>query len=115
MLACWKQDLTISPLLQILCSTKCRPYRAWAGLRCHWYVELRKASSIFHYVADIVVVLLQAMKADPPLDAKCRDKFLVQSAPITPDKEFAPIASVVSYRLPNMIYLWEHRLTLLHL
>ncbi|KAK5992198.1 Vesicle-associated membrane protein-associated protein scs2 [Cladobotryum mycophilum] len=42
-----------------------------------------------------VSVLLQAMKADPPLDAKCRDKFLVQSAPITPDKEFASIASVL--------------------
>ncbi|KAH8124158.1 hypothetical protein FP744_10001805 [Trichoderma asperellum] len=42
-----------------------------------------------------VTVLLQAMKADPPLDAKCRDKFLVQSAPITADKEFATIASVL--------------------
>ncbi|PFH60441.1 hypothetical protein XA68_10916 [Ophiocordyceps unilateralis] len=42
-----------------------------------------------------VTVLLQAMKADPPLDAKCRDKFLVQSAPITSDKEFASIALVL--------------------
>ncbi|KAL7926040.1 PapD-like protein [Trichoderma austrokoningii] len=42
-----------------------------------------------------VTVLLQAMKSDPPLDAKCRDKFLVQSAPITADKEFATIASVL--------------------
>ncbi|KAL6864098.1 PapD-like protein [Trichoderma novae-zelandiae] len=42
-----------------------------------------------------VTVLLQAMKSDPPLDAKCRDKFLVQSAPITADKEFASIASVL--------------------
>jgi hypothetical protein len=31
------------------------------------------------------VVLLQAMKEDPPLDAKCRDKFLVQSVLTTPD------------------------------
>lgn len=46
--------------------------------------------------ADTSIVLLQAMKSDPPLDAKCRDKFLVQSAPITADKEFASIASVVS-------------------
>lgn len=30
-----------------------------------------------------VQVLLQAMKEDPPLDAKCRDKFLVQSVPMT--------------------------------
>ncbi|KAH6604541.1 major sperm [Trichoderma cornu-damae] len=42
-----------------------------------------------------VTVLLQAMKSDPPLDARCRDKFLVQSAPITSDKEFISIASVL--------------------
>jgi len=41
-----------------------------------------------------VSVLLQAMKQEPPADAKCRDKFLVQSASITGDKEFASIASV---------------------
>jgi hypothetical protein len=44
-------------------------------------------------------VLLQAMKQEPPLDAKCRDKFLVQSAPITGDKEFSSIPSVVRVRL----------------
>jgi len=32
-----------------------------------------------------VQVLLQAMKEDPPLDAKCRDKFLVQSVLTTSD------------------------------
>lgn len=42
-----------------------------------------------------VSVLLQAMKQDVSNDAKCRDKFLVQSAPITPDKEFSSIASVL--------------------
>ncbi|KAM5352680.1 hypothetical protein ACJ41O_005402 [Fusarium nematophilum] len=42
-----------------------------------------------------VAVLLQAMKQDPPPDTRCRDKFLVQSAPITADKEFATIASVL--------------------
>lgn len=41
-------------------------------------------------------VLLQAMKADPPSDTKCRDKFLVQTAPITGDKEFTSIGEVVS-------------------
>lgn len=35
------------------------------------------------------------MKAEPPMDAKCRDKFLVQSVPITADKEFASIANIV--------------------
>ena len=29
-----------------------------------------------------VQVLLQAMKEDPPLDARCRDKFLVKSVPV---------------------------------
>ncbi|KAG5979446.1 hypothetical protein E4U55_005159 [Claviceps digitariae] len=42
-----------------------------------------------------VTVLLQAMKQDPPLDAKCRDKFLVQCAPISPDQDFASIATVL--------------------
>ncbi|KAI9163009.1 major sperm protein [Paramyrothecium foliicola] len=42
-----------------------------------------------------VTVLLQAMKAEPPADAKCRDKFLVQSVSITPDKEFSSISAVL--------------------
>ncbi|KAI1454512.1 VAMP-associated protein [Annulohypoxylon moriforme] len=41
-----------------------------------------------------VSVILQAMKQEPPVDAKCRDKFLVQSVPITGDKEFANLASI---------------------
>ncbi|KAE9377707.1 VAMP-associated protein [Stipitochalara longipes BDJ] len=44
-----------------------------------------------------VVVLLQAMKQEPPLDAKCRDKFLVQSVAVTSDKEFT-----------NINEIWEH-------
>ncbi|KAF4120034.1 MSP (Major sperm protein) domain [Geosmithia morbida] len=39
-------------------------------------------------------VVFKAMKQEPAADAKCRDKFLVQSAPITGDKEFESIASV---------------------
>lgn len=46
--------------------------------------------------AEYRTVLLQAMKAEPAPDAKCRDKFLVQVAPITGDKEFASVSSVVS-------------------
>ncbi|RXW24414.1 hypothetical protein EST38_g1406 [Candolleomyces aberdarensis] len=34
-----------------------------------------------------VSVMLQAMKEEPPLNAKCKDKFLIQSTVITPDKE----------------------------
>ena len=41
-------------------------------------------------------VLLQAMKEDPPLDQKCRDKFLVQSVAVPGDKEFNNIPSVWS-------------------
>ncbi|KAM5485911.1 phosphatidylinositol-binding protein scs2 [Microsporum canis] len=41
-----------------------------------------------------VQVLLQAMKEDPPLDAKCRDKFLVQSVAVSADKEFSNVASI---------------------
>nr|CAG8450662.1 15693_t:CDS:2 [Entrophospora candida] len=34
-----------------------------------------------------VQVILQAMKEDPPVDFKCKDKFLVQSIPISPEQE----------------------------
>ncbi|KAH6696980.1 MSP domain-containing protein [Plectosphaerella plurivora] len=42
-----------------------------------------------------VTVLLQAMKQEPAPGTKCRDKFLVQSAPITGDKEFVSIANIL--------------------
>lgn len=35
------------------------------------------------------------MKEDPPLDAKCRDKFLVQSVIITSDLEFSNVQTIV--------------------
>jgi hypothetical protein len=38
-------------------------------------------------------VLLQAMKEDPAPDAKCRDKFLVQSVAVSADKEFNNVRS----------------------
>ena len=40
---------------------------------------------------------LQAMKEEPPLNAKCKDKFLIQSTNITPDKEQLPLADIVSH------------------
>ena len=40
-------------------------------------------------------VMLQAMKEEPPLSAKCRDKFLIQSTFITPDKEAMPVHDIV--------------------
>ncbi|KAK4104531.1 VAMP-associated protein [Parathielavia hyrcaniae] len=41
-----------------------------------------------------VSVLLQAMKQEPPADAKCRDKFLVQSVIISGDKEFTSVTQI---------------------
>ncbi|EJC97811.1 VAMP-associated protein [Fomitiporia mediterranea MF3/22] len=38
-----------------------------------------------------VQVLLQAMKEEPPANAKCKDKFLVQSTIITEEKEAMPL------------------------
>ncbi|PYH95149.1 VAMP-associated protein [Aspergillus ellipticus CBS 707.79] len=41
-----------------------------------------------------VQVLLQAMKEEPTLDAKCKDKFLVQTVSVTRDMEFANVTSI---------------------
>lgn len=41
-------------------------------------------------------VLLQAMKEDPPPDARCRDKFLVQTIAIAEGSDSANIATIVS-------------------
>jgi len=47
-------------------------------------------------------VLLQAMKEDPPPDAKCRDKFLVQSVLVTADKEFTNVGSLVRHSIREL-------------
>ena len=44
-----------------------------------------------------VAVLLQAMKQDPAPDARCRDKFLVQSVAILGDQEFTNVQQIVRY------------------
>ncbi|KAJ6559120.1 VAMP-associated protein [Mycena vulgaris] len=41
-----------------------------------------------------VSVMLQPLKFDPPLNAKCKDKFLVQSTLITPGKEAMPLQDI---------------------
>jgi len=41
-----------------------------------------------------VQVMLQAMKEEPPLAAKCKDKFLIQSTTITPEKETLSLADI---------------------
>ena len=35
------------------------------------------------------------MKEEPPLGAKCKDKFLIQSTLITPEKETLPLQDIV--------------------
>lgn len=60
--------------------------------------------------ANMPPVLLQAMKEDPPLEAKCRDKFLVQSVAISADKEVSNIAQIVCYQYRTS---YESVLTLL--
>jgi hypothetical protein len=68
------------------------------------------------YHSNQFIVLLQAMKQEPPLEAKCRDKFLVQSVAVTSDKEFTNINEIVratqlppppNIHLSNKIQ-WEH-------
>ena len=44
----------------------------------------------------VLIVLLQAMKEEPADDAKCKDKFLVQTVAVTRDMEFANVTSIVS-------------------
>ncbi|KZT11906.1 VAMP-associated protein [Laetiporus sulphureus 93-53] len=41
-----------------------------------------------------VQVMLQAMKEEPPLNIKCKDKFLIQSTTITHDKETMPVQDI---------------------
>ena len=42
--------------------------------------------------------MLQAMKEEPPLGAKCKDKFLIQSTIITHEKETLPLQDIVRRR-----------------
>lgn len=44
-------------------------------------------------------VLLQAMKEEPAPDAKCKDKFLVQTVAVTGDMEFSNVSSIVRLSL----------------
>lgn len=53
--------------------------------------------ALVHRLADGLEVLLQAMREDPPPDARCRDKFLVQSVAITPDRDLGSITAIVSW------------------
>lgn len=43
--------------------------------------------------------MLQAMKEDLPINTKCKDKFLIQSTVITPEKESLPLQDIVRHIL----------------
>jgi hypothetical protein len=57
----------------------------------------RRSTHTMERYTHMRLVLLQAMKEDPPPDAKCRDKFLVQSVLVTADKEFTNVGSLVCW------------------
>ena len=82
----------------VLCATKLWAGRAWrkpGGLR---FVIIAYGSRVGCGVANSArgpLVMLQAMKEEPPLNAKCKDKFLIQSTTITPDKEAMSLAEIV--------------------
>lgn len=40
-------------------------------------------------------VMLQALRDEPPLNAKCKDKFLIQSTLITAEKETMSLHDIV--------------------
>ena len=61
------------------------------------YVSLLKLLNVDRIHVLDYLVMLQAMKEEPPLNAKCKDKFLIQSTNITPDKEQLPLADIVSH------------------
>ncbi|KAL4785757.1 PapD-like protein [Aspergillus varians] len=58
-----------------------------------------------------VQVLLQAMKDEPALDAKCKDKFLVQTVAVTKDMEFANVGSIFEKATKSAIQERKIRVT----
>lgn len=62
-----------------------------------------------------VQVLLQPLKEEPPMQTKCRDKFLIQSAVITPDKETVPIADFWVQQEAQKDAIAEHKIRCVYL
>ena len=44
------------------------------------------------------------MREDPPLDARCRDKFLVQSITITPERDLENVTAIVCHTRDRCLY-----------
>lgn len=53
------------------------------------------AHRFLHTLTVTRLVMLQPMKEEPPLSAKCKDKFLIQSTLITPEKETKDLQDIV--------------------
>jgi hypothetical protein len=49
--------------------------------------------------------MLQALREEPPLNTKCKDKFLIQSTIITPDKETLALSEIVGFFCNNASYV----------
>ncbi|KAL8763781.1 MAG: hypothetical protein Q9184_000483 [Pyrenodesmia sp. 2 TL-2023] len=62
-----------------------------SGLITHRYCVRPNSGKIDARQSVEVQVLLQAMKEDPPPDARCRDKFLVQTMALPPDNDWSSI------------------------
>ena len=58
------------------------------------YFLYRRRGSAYSSL-HISLVMLQALKEEPPLNTKCKDKFLIQSTIITPDKETLALSDIV--------------------
>lgn len=48
--------------------------------------------------------MLQPLREEPPLNSKCKDKFLVQSTLITPERETMALHDLVSLNLYLLCY-----------
>lgn len=57
------------------------------------------ANGICNALLTLCTVLLQAMKEDPSMDVKCRDKFLVQSVAVSAEHEHPNVAAIVRFEL----------------
>lgn len=62
-----------------------------------------------------VQIVLQPLKEEPPMNAKCRDKFLIQSARIPADKETLPIAEFWSAQESDKSAISEHKVRCVYL
>jgi len=62
-----------------------------------------------------VQVLLQPLKEEPPIQTKCRDKFLIQSAVITADKETLPIHEFWALQEREKEGISEHKIRCMYL